>query len=197
MRLQGVKIGFAVTGSYCTIAQVIPIAQKLVEEGAEVTTIFSESVARTDTRFGKADHWRKEFERVTGKKVLTSIIESEPIGPQNLLDVIIIAPCTGNTLAKLANGITDSSVLMAAKAQLRNQKPVVLAVSTNDGLSNNLKNVGVLMNSKNIFLVPFGQDNPATKANSIVARMDLIPETILESLQNRQLQPVIVNADQS
>ncbi|QGG48235.1 dipicolinate synthase subunit B [Heliorestis convoluta] len=194
MRLQGKQIGFAVTGSHCTIAEVIPIVRALIEkEGAEVIPIFSESVLTTDTRFGKAANWKKDFEEITGHKVITSISEAEPIGPQKKLDVIVVAPCTGNTIAKMANSITDTTVLMAAKAQLRNLKPVVLAISTNDGLSGNLKNLGIVMNAKNIFMVPFGQDSPHGKANSIVAKMELIPDTIVAALENRQIQPLLIN----
>lgn len=193
MRLKGVKIGFAVTGSHCTIAEILPVVKRLVEEeGAIVTPIFSESVAQTDTRFGSALHWKNEFAKLTGNKFLCSIVETEPIGPKKLFDILVVAPCTGNTIAKLANAITDSAVLMAIKAQLRNLRPVVLAVSTNDGLGNNLKNLGMVMNTKNIYMVPFGQDNPVMKANSVIARMELIPDTILAALENRQLQPILI-----
>ncbi|MZP31139.1 dipicolinate synthase subunit B [Heliobacterium undosum] len=192
MPLQGVRIGFAITGSHCTIADVLPVVTRLVAEGAVVTPIFSETVTQTDTRFGPSSKWKEEMERITGQKVRGTIVEAEPIGPQKLLDIIVIAPCTGNTLAKLANGITDTVVLMAAKAQLRNLCPVLLAISTNDGLSNNLKNIGMLMNMKNVYMVPFGQDNPMTKANSLVARMELIPEAIEAALQQRQIQPVLL-----
>ncbi|MBM7868396.1 dipicolinate synthase subunit B [Heliobacterium gestii] len=192
MPLQGVRIGFAITGSHCTIADVLPIVARLVKDGAVVTPIFSESATHTDTRFGPASQWTEEMERITGQKTRSTIVDAEPIGPQKLLDIVVIAPCTGNTLAKLANGITDTSVLMAAKAQLRNLRPVLLAISTNDGLSNNLKNIGQLMNMKNVYMVPFGQDNAITKANSLIARMELIPDAITAALQQRQLQPVLL-----
>ncbi|MDD2421775.1 MAG: dipicolinate synthase subunit B [Heliobacteriaceae bacterium] len=193
MRLKGRSIGFAVTGSHCTITKVLPVVKQLVEvEGARVTPVFSEAVAYTDTRFGSPKSWKENFERLTGNKVLCSITETEPIGPHKLLDVLVVAPCTGNTVAKLAHAITDSAVLMAVKAQLRNSRPVVLALSTNDGLGANLKNLGLVMNFKNIFLVPFGQDNPQVKPNSVVARMELIPATIVAALQNKQIQPVLV-----
>lgn len=194
MRLQGIRVGFAVTGSHCTIPVVVPILRRLVEqEGAVVTPIFSNAVAGTDTRFGSAEHWRQLFESITGQRVIATIAQAEPIGPKQLLDLLLIAPCTGNTLAKMANGITDSAVLMAAKGQLRNLRPVVLAVSTNDGLGNNLKNLGMVMNAKNIFMVPFGQDDPVHKENSVIAQMELIPEALLAALQNKQLQPVLVD----
>ncbi|MDI3281309.1 MAG: dipicolinate synthase subunit B [Bacillota bacterium] len=192
MRLAGKRIGFALTGSYCTIAEVLQEVERLVAEGAEVTPILSHSVAHEDTRFGEASAWREKLLALTGKAPLTTIKEVEPIGPQKLLDLLVIAPCTGNTLAKLANGITDGPVLMAAKAQLRNGRPVVLAISTNDGLGLNAKNIGILLNTKNIYMVPFGQDAPLVKQNSLVARMDLIFDTVLLALEGRQIQPVLI-----
>lgn len=191
MKLNGIKIGFAVTGSHCTIKEVLGQVTKLVEEGAEVFPIASLSVD-SDTRFGKGQEWKDFLEKTTGHKVINSIIDVEPIGPQKLLDIVIVAPCTGNTLAKLANGITDTTVIMAAKAHLRNQRPVVLAISTNDGLGINAKNIGMLLNMKNIYMVPFGQDNPTGKANSLVAKMSMLPETVAQALEGKQIQPVIV-----
>ncbi|MGE5577690.1 MAG: dipicolinate synthase subunit B [Syntrophothermus sp.] len=194
MSLAGKRIGFALTGSHCTLGEVIPQIQRLVEAGAEVIPILSESVSQTDTRFGPAEKWKDELLRITGKKPFTTIVEAETIGPKKLLDVLVIAPCTGNTLAKLANAITDSPVLMAAKAQLRNRRPVVIAISTNDGLGNNAKNLGMLLNMRNIYMVPFGQDAPHDKQASLVARMESIPETVLEALEGRQIQPVLLGA---
>ncbi|GAW91775.1 dipicolinate synthase subunit B [Calderihabitans maritimus] len=191
MRLKGLKVGFALTGSHCTLGTIMQEIERLVSEGAEVVPIISETVNQFDTRFGTTEHWKKELRRITSQEIISSIVDAEPIGPGKLFDVVVIAPCTGNTLAKLANGITDTPVLMAAKAQLRNQRPVVIAVSTNDGLSMNARNIGLLLNTKNIYLVPFGQDNPQQKANSLVAHMDLILETIVEALQGRQIQPVL------
>jgi dipicolinate synthase subunit B len=132
------------------------------------------------------------LEEITGKPVINTVVKAEPIGPGKMLDVMIVAPCTGNTLAKLANSIVDGPVLMAAKAQLRNQRPVILAISTNDGLGMNAKNIGLLLNMKNIYLVPFGQDDPQEKPNSLKAKMDLLPATILTALQGRQYQPLLV-----
>lgn len=192
MRLKGVRIGFALTGSHCTLGEVIDEIRRLISEGAEVTPIVSPSVDTTDTRFGTAEYWKRLLEEVTGRKVINTITGAEPIGPQKLLDVLIIAPCTGNTMAKLANAITDTPVLMAAKACLRNQRPVILAISTNDGLGLNAKNLGLLLNTKNVYFVPFGQDNPGQKPNSLVARMDLILETTVAALAGRQLQPLLV-----
>ncbi|MFV9509800.1 dipicolinate synthase subunit B [Tepidibacillus sp. LV47] len=192
MDLKGKTIGFGLTGSHCTFAEVIPVIQILVDAGANVIPILSYAVQTTDTRFGKALDWQKKLKDITGNDMITTIVDAEPIGPKGLLDVMVIAPATGNTISKLANAITDSPVLMAAKGQLRNQKPVVVAVSTNDGLGLNGMNIGKLLATKNIFLVPFGQDSPMKKPNSLVARMDLIKETCEAALENRQIQPVLI-----
>ncbi|HHW06237.1 MAG TPA: dipicolinate synthase subunit B [Clostridia bacterium] len=192
MRLAGVKIGVAITGSHCTLAKVLRQVQTLVEEGATVYPIVSDVVAETDTRFGQAREWLDRLKDITGQEAIKTIVDAEPIGPQSLLDVILVAPCTGNTLAKLANGITDSPVLMAIKAHLRNQKPVVIAISTNDALGMNAKNLGLLLNAKHIFFVPFGQDSPLTKPQSLVAHMEQIVDTILAALQGKQIQPLLV-----
>lgn len=192
MTLAGVKIGLAVTGSHCTLATVFQEIKKLVEEGAEVYPIVSESVAEMDTRFGVADDWLAQLKEITGREIIQSIPEAEPIGPKSLVDIVLVAPCTGNTLAKLANGITDGTVLMAVKAHLRNRKPVVIAISTNDGLGMNAKNLGLLLNVKNIYFVPFGQDAPETKQQSLVAHMNLIKDTLIYALQGKQIQPVLV-----
>lgn len=192
MRLKGVKVGFALTGSHCCLDQVLPHVRNLVNEGAEVFPIVSAAVDTTDTKYGTSDKWKETLKEITGQEVIKTIVGAEPIGPQKLLDVMVVAPCTGNTLAKLANGITDTAVLMSVKAQLRNQRPVVLGVSTNDGLSMNAKNLGLLLNVKNIYMVPFGQDNPSGKPNSLMARWDLIVDTIVEALKGRQFQPVLV-----
>ncbi|AEF94332.1 dipicolinic acid synthetase, B subunit [Desulfotomaculum nigrificans CO-1-SRB] len=192
MRLKGISVGFALTGSHCTLDEVLPRIQELVDEGATVYPIVSYSVDTTDTRFGTAAKWREALKQITGKEPINSISAAEPVGPKKLVDVIVIAPCTGNTMAKLANGITDTPVLMAAKAHLRNQRPVVLAISTNDGLGMNAKNLGLLINTKNIYMVPFGQDSPTGKPNSLKSRMDLIIDTIEHCLQGKQIQPVLI-----
>lgn len=193
MRLKGKKIGVALTGSHCTIEKVMIEIEKLVhEEGADVYPIISGSLNSTDTRFGTAAYWKDTLEKVTNRKVITTIVEAEPIGPQKLLDALVIAPCTGNTMAKFAHGITDSPVLMAAKAVLRNQRPVVVAISTNDGLGFGAYNLGILLNTKNIYLVPFGQDSPLGKNNSLVAHMNKIADTIVESMHGRQIQPLLI-----
>ena len=192
MLLKGVKVGFALTGSFCTFDKTVPELEKLVAEGADVTPIISEATDKFDTRFGRADEWKTKIEGITGKKLIKTIVDAEPIGPKSLLDIMVVAPCTGNTLGKLANGITDTSVTMACKAHLRNGKPLVIALATNDGLGINAKNLGILLNTKNIYFVPFGQDDPIKKSNSIVAKFDLIIPTILEALKGKQLQPLLI-----
>jgi dipicolinate synthase subunit B len=192
MRLKSVKLGIALTGSHCCLNDVIPQLRILVSEGAEIFPIISHSVDTTDTKFGSSEKWKKEIKDITGRDATTSMVEIEPIGSQKLLDILLVAPCTGNTLAKLANGITDGSVLFSIKAHLRNQRPVVLGITTNDGLGMNARNIGLLLNVKNLFMVPFGQDNPTGKPNSLVAKWDLITETLLEAMRGRQYQPVLV-----
>ena len=192
MVLHGLQIGFALTGSYCTLEKVLPQVEELVQMGAEVFPIVSSSISSSRTRFGEPAYWLNRLREITKKKEISTIAEAEPIGPKSYLDIIVVAPCTGNTLAKLAHGIVDSPVLMALKAQLRNQKPVVLAISTNDGLSMNARNLGLLLNTRNIYFVPFGQDNPEEKQNSLVAHMDRIPDTIIAALEGRQPQPLLV-----
>ncbi len=195
MRFQQMKIGLGITGSHCTLKEVIGVIGQLVNEGADVTPIISNAVDQMDTRFGKAADWKKILHEITGKEPLRSIPDVEPIGPKKQFDCIIVAPCTGNTLAKLANGITDSAVLMAVKAHLRNLNPVVLAIATNDGLGANAKNIGTLLAMKNIYFVPFGQDSPIKKANSLVAHMDKIPEAALLACEGKQIQPLLVEYD--
>jgi len=192
MLLDGIKIGFALTGSFCTISNVLPEIEKLVSNGAKVVPIVSDSLNKFDTRFGTSEDLKLKLEGITGEKIIKTIVEAEPIGPKSLMDVVIVAPCTGNTLAKLANGITDTPVTMACKAHLRNQKPVVIAVSTNDGLGTNAKNIGTLLNMKNVFLVPFGQDGPGNKPNSLVADTTKIMPAIVEALKGKQIQPLLI-----
>jgi dipicolinate synthase subunit B len=194
MGLAGRRIGLAVTGSHCTVAAVLKQVKRLVEAGADVIPILSPSLTGERTRFGAPDEWREKLFQLTGKRPLETVAEVEPLGPGRLLDVLAIAPCTGNTLAKLANGITDSPVLMAAKAHLRNGRPVVIALSTNDGLGLNAKNLGLLLNAKNVYFVPFGQDAPFQKRTSLVSRDDLLPEAVEAALQGEQLQPVLLSS---
>jgi len=193
MKFDGLKIGFAITGSHCTLSEIIKVMKQMVDEGADITTIISYSVESMDTRFGKAEEWKRQFLEITQREPIHTIPDAEPIGPKKMFDCVVIAPCTGNTLAKLANGISDTPVLMAAKSHLRNQRPVVLAISTNDGLGLNARNIGTLIITKNIYLVPFGQDNPQVKANSLVAHMDKVPETILMACAGKQIQPVLLD----
>lgn len=192
MNLRGKNVGVAFTGSYCTFDKIYPEIERLQKEGANVYTIFSERSQTTDTRFGKAQDFLQRARDLTGNEPITTIVEAERLGPSNTLDIIVIAPCTGNTLAKMANAITDSAVLMAAKGLLRNGRPLVIAVSTNDALSNNLKNIGLLINAKNVYFVPLGQDNYKGKPNSMVAHFDLILPTLEEALDGRQLQPIML-----
>ncbi len=187
----GKNIGIAMTGSYCTYKSAFSCIEKLKETGANLFSIFSYQASTTDSRFGTHDEFLKKMEELTGKKPILTIPDAEPIGPKSMLDILVIAPCTGNTLSKLANGISDSPVLMAAKSHLRNNKPVVISLSTNDALGMNLKNIGILLNTKNIYFVPFGQDNYKTKPNSMIAHVDLLPDTIAQALQYKQIQPVI------
>jgi dipicolinate synthase subunit B len=191
MSLEGVRVGFALTGSHCTLSKVLTQMEKLVEAGASVTPIISDSVKDINTRFGSASYWKEEISKRTKNELISTIPEAEPVGPGKWFDIMIIAPCSGNTLAKLAMGITDTPVLMAAKAHLRNGRPLVLGISTNDGLSVNAKNLGQVLNMKNIFFVPFGQDNPKEKHNSLVAHMHLIGETLEQALKGQQIQPLL------
>lgn len=189
--LMDIKIGFAVTGSFCTHIAALSAAEELVRQGADVYPILSDMVTETGTRFLEKDVLATDLENITGHRAMTSIVETEPIGPHKLLDVVCVAPCTGNTLGKLAGGITDSSVLMACKAHLRNNRPIVLAISTNDGLSGSARNIGTLLVCKNYYFVPFHQDDPVNKAFSLMARFDLLPQTIECALEGRQLQPIL------
>ncbi len=191
-RLRGVKIGFVLTGSHCTIDGVIPEIKRLINEGAEIMPIMSYTTSFTDNRFYQAEDLKKTITELTNHEIVNTIVGAEPIGPQKLLDIVVVAPATGNTIAKLANGIADTPALMAVKAQLRNQRPVVIAVSSNDGLGINARNIGMLLNMKNIYFVPFRQDNPTEKANSLVASMDLITETVISALQGKQIQPLLL-----
>lgn len=191
--LKGVRIGFALCGSYCTYDKIIPEIQTLINEGADVFPIMSDNAYTIDTRFGKAQEHINKIEQITSKKIIKTIVEAEPLGPKDMIDILIIAPCTGNTLAKLANAITDTAVLMSAKTLLRNKKPVVLAIATNDGLGMNMKNIGVLMNTKNIYFVPLGQDNYEKKPNSIISDMSLISQSIQKALNGEQLQPILID----
>lgn len=192
MSLQGKRIGFGLTGSHCTYDAVYPEIEKLVNAGVEVLPVVTNTVKNTTTRFGKGEDWIERIEKLTGHKAIDSIVGAEPLGPKIPLDCMIIAPLTGNTMSKFANAMTDSPVLMAAKATLRNGKPVVLGISTNDALGLNGVNLMRLMATKNIYFIPYGQDDPVKKPNSLVARMTMLSETVESALSGRQIQPVLV-----
>jgi dipicolinate synthase subunit B len=191
MPLKDIKVGFAFTGSFCTFSKVFPELEKIAAQGAEIIPIISEVVDKTDTRFGTSKYWKLKLEELSSHNIIKTIAEAEPIGPQALLDILVVAPCTGNTLGKLANGITDTSVTMACKAHLRNGRPLVLAIATNDGLGANAKNIGMLLNSKGIYFVPFNQDDPVKKSKSVVADFQLLIPAIENALEGKQLQPVL------
>jgi len=192
MSLQGKRIGFGLTGSHCTYDDVFPEIEKLVNEGVEVIPIVTSTVKQTETRFGRGEDWVERIEKLTGHHVVDTIVKAEPLGPKLPLDCMVIAPLTGNSMSKLANALTDSPVLMAAKATMRNHRPVVVAISTNDALGLNGVNLMRLMAAKDLYFVPYGQDDPYKKPNSMVARMSMIRDTIIAALKGEQLQPVIV-----
>lgn len=191
MKLEGKKIGFAVCGSFCTFSKVMPQLKELTAAGAQVYPIMSEMACSTDTRFGKAEDFRRYMECTTGNKIICTIRDAEPIGPKGYLDALVVAPCTGNTISKIANGVTDSCVSMAAKANLRNSRPLVIAVSTNDALGANAKNIGILLNCRNVFFVPFGQDDCIKKPDSLVADMGKTVPALEAAMDGVQLQPLI------
>ena len=187
------NIGFALCGSFCTFKEVFEEIELLKDEGYNIIPIMSENAYSLDTRFGKATDWRSLFIEITGNEIIHTIPQAEPIGPKKLLDVLIIAPCTGNTLAKLTTGVTDSCVTLAAKAHLRNARPLIIAPSTNDALANASKNIGALLNYKNVYFVPFGQDSYQDKPNSMVAKFPLIKNTLEYALEGKQIQPIVIS----
>ena len=191
MKLKGKKIGLGITGSFCNFPRVPDIIKELKNEGADIIPIFTTESQIYSTRFNDAEKFISDIENLTGNKAVLNIVEAEPLGPSNAIDIILILPCTGNTLAKLAYAITDNAVLMATKSHLRNGKPVVLAISTNDALGMNAKNIGTLLASKNFYFVPFRQDAPDTKPNSLSFLSDKVILTVEKALENKQLQPVI------
>ncbi len=189
--LMDARIGCAMSGSFCTFKAVFEAWRALKAAGAALTPILSFNAASVDTRFYPAAETRHIMEEITGKVPLMALNQVEPIGPKKLLDALVIAPCTGNTLAKLANGIADTPVTLAAKSHLRNGRPLVIAVSSNDALSQNARSIGQLMSMKHIYFVPFGQDDALGKPCSLVAKFDLIPETVAAALAGRQIQPLL------
>ena len=184
-------LGFAMCGSFCTFNAVLTQLEAMRAEFPKIIPIMSTVSYETDTRFGTAADFRARLESACGQPVIHTIAQAEPIGPKKLLDVLVIAPCTGNTLAKLAHGMTDSAVTMAAKAHLRNGKPLVIAFSTNDGLSGSAENIARLLNRKNVYFVPFGQDDPAKKPRSLQSDFELIGDTVEAALRGWQLQPIL------
>ncbi|MBP1737624.1 MAG: dipicolinate synthase subunit [Oscillospiraceae bacterium] len=192
--MEKLRVGYAFCGSFCTYDRAIRAMECLKPMAQELIPIVSETVADTDTRFGAAHNFLREIERICDRRVIQTIVAAEPIGPEKMLDVLVIAPCTGNTLAKLAFGVTDTSVTMAAKAHRRNGGPVVVAISTNDGLGPSLKNIGELLNRKGYYFVPFRQDDPMKKPTSLVSDFDLIPATIEAAWEGQQLQPLLLQS---
>jgi dipicolinate synthase subunit B len=185
------KIGFAITSSFCSIGKILDPIQQLIDQGYEIIPIVSPAVIETNTRFGDGKKFKEIIEKITNNKIVSTIVDAERFGPAEPLDVLVVAPATGNFIAKFANGITDNTVSMAVKATMRNNKPIVIGVSTNDGLGLNGENIMKLLNNKNIYFVPFGQDDHINKPNSLVAHFDLLLPTIEEAINNHQYQPVI------
>ncbi len=192
MDLKDKKIGFTLTGSFCTFQKVIPKMKEIKKLGAEIIPIMSFNSYNLDTKFGKAKDFIEEIENITGKEIIHTIQGAEPIGPKKMTDIMIIAPCSGNTMAKLACDIIDTPATMAAKSHLRNNRPLVIAPSTNNGLSGNAENIGKLLNRKNYYFVPFRQDNPITKPRSIVFDAEYIIKTIEYALDGEQISPILI-----
>lgn len=192
MKLKDKKVGFILTGSFCTFSKTIPEIEKIIKEGAEVIPIMSQNAYKMDSKFGKAKDFINQIEKITQKPIISTIQDAESIGPKKLTDIMIIAPCTGNTMGKLANGITDTIATMAAKSHLRNSNPIVIGISTNDGLSGSAENIGKLLNRTNYYFVPFRQDNPITKPRSLVFDPKYIIPTLEAALEREQLQPILL-----
>jgi len=191
------RVGFALTGSFCTMAAGLRALENIRRRWPDTVAILSETAGSTDTRFGRASDLRRQLRDLTGAPVIDAIREAEPIGPKGLLDVLVIAPCTGNTLSKLAAGTADTAVTMAAKAHLRNGRPVVVAVSTNDGLAGAARNIGELLCRKHYYFVPFRQDDPVGKPTSLVADLSLVPDAVAAALEGRQLQPLLLGPEET
>ena len=185
------RIGFAMTGSFCTFSKALDAMERLVSLGHNVTPVLSEHAGAMDTRFGTAKTLRERVTEICGVSPIDSITAAEPIGPKAMFDVLVVAPCTGNTMAKLAHGITDTTATMAVKSHLRGERPVVLALSTNDALAGSAENIGRLLNRLHYFFVPFGQDAPESKPRSLTSKLDLLPQTIACAMEGRQIQPIL------
>ena len=192
--MENIVIGFAMCGSFCTFDTVIRQLETLKQEFPQIQPILSEASSQTDSRFGDAAGFMARIEKICGRPIIRTIPQAEPIGPKKLLDVLVVCPCTGNTLAKLAHGVTDTAVTMAAKAHLRNGGPLVLAVATNDGLAGAAPNLGALLGRKNVYFVPFGQDDCQGKPASLVADFSRVPDAVDAALRGEQLQPVLLGA---
>lgn len=192
MNLEKVKIGYAFTGSFCTFRKSIEALKKIIDKGAIVTPIMSFNSYYMDTKFGKSDDFIKAIEEITGNSIIHTIQDAEPIGPKRMFDILVVAPCSGNTISKLANDIIDTPATMAVKSHLRNEKPVVIAISTNNALSGNAMNIGKLLNMKHYYFVPFKQDNPITKPRSLVFDSEYISKTIEYALDKEQIQPILL-----
>ncbi len=193
MTSPSIRVGLAMTGSFCTFARLIPVVEKMASQGFEITPILSFNAGTIDTRFGSADSWKEKLISITGRQPIGTIENAEPIGPKAMFDVLAVAPCTGNTIAKLAHGVTDTPVTMAVKSHLRGERPVVIGVSTNDGLSGSASNIGALLNRRNYYFVPFRQDAPHAKPRSLVAEMELLPASVAAAIDGRQLQPILLS----
>ena len=191
MKLEGIKIGLGITGSFCNFSETKNVISNLKTEGADVYPIISFSTKNLDTRFYKKDEYIKMLKQESKNNIIDTIQKAEPVGPKNLVDIILVCPCTGNSLAKLANGITDTTVLMAIKGHIRNNKPVVIGVSTNDGLGASLQNIAKLINTKNMYFVPFRQDDYISKPKSLVLDYNYIVDTVYGALHFKQIQPIL------
>ena len=185
-------IGFAMCGSYCTHRRALAELEKLVKQGHEILPILSENVASTDTRFGSASDLKRRLFELTGREAISTVVDAEPLGPKIKLDALVICPCTGNTLAKMAQGITDTAVSMAAKAHLRSNRTLVIALASNDALSSNLKNISTMLNRKNVFFVPMEQDDPNGKPHSLVESFELLTPTLEAAMEGRQIQKIFI-----
>ncbi len=190
MGLNNITFGYALCGSFCTFSKAIEQMKNIADAGYNLLPVMSQIAYSTDTRFGRADDFIQEIEEICGRKIIKSIVEAEPIGPKKMVDLMIVAPCTGNTIAKLANGITDTTVTMAVKSTLRIGRPILLVPATNDALAASAQNIGRLLNNKNIYFAPMKQDDPVKKPYSVVADFSQILPAALAALENRQIQPI-------
>ena len=185
-------IGYALCGSFCTLSQSVNILSRLKKSGYDILPIMSEITASTDTRFGKAADFIWQIEDICGRKLVRTVPDAEPLGPSIPLEALLICPCTGNTLAKIANGITDTPVCMAAKAHLRSDRPLLITLASNDALSANLRNIGTLLSRKNVYFTPLRQDDPVSKPHSLVANFEKVPEALQAALEGKQLRPLFL-----